>query len=73
MWSHQLHVSSGQGLVVGEEHGVVFCVGLVTPLLDPAVVGRDLWAKSADVIAVHVQLGTTVDDPIGQLLSASSS
>lgn len=49
------HVAPCQGLVVGEDHGVVLGVGLVAALADPAVVVRERVMKApvADGVVGH--------------------
>ena len=50
-----LHVPAGQRLVVDKDHGVVFGVGLVGPLVHPPLLPARLRAEPPNVIAAATQ------------------
>lgn len=61
------HISTGQSLIVWVDDTVGFGVAFVACLRHPSSIRLLPLGKSADIETVHIHIGATLCDPVGQL------
>jgi hypothetical protein len=66
-------VAASQRLVVWKDNGVVLRIAFVTPFHRPLVRLLPLRCEPPNVVCEHVQVGTVVENPTGELLGAASA